>query len=370
VRSDGVDNDRLVVQNSLRINGHDIHVCDGEAIQRLFGGEQHRSDAGSYTRSNSAATRNSNLSVCTCSVSVPRSACAAWSKAAKHAGVAYTRVGDFLVGLIGLALLRSRVVELGDKEFCDGRIAELRRILDRWDDPALRADQFWQAAPAEEGYAAWASTYDADYNPLIDLDSSTLGSLLDAYPAGDALDAACGTGRWAAHLAQRGHHLIGVDESAEMLQAARAKLPELELRHGKLEALPIPTASVDLVVCSLALTHLPRLAPAFDEFARVLRPGGHAVISNIHHLSLPLGGVIQMHSATGRAIRLPASLFLPTDYITAALSSGFRIRSCAEIVWPEVVAGHGGPTAQAWCREAARAAYVGTPALMVLEVAR
>jgi len=284
--------------------------------------------------------------------------------------VAYTRVGNFLVGLIGLALLRSRVVELGDKEFCDARIAELRSILEHWDDPALQPERFWQAAPAAEGYSVWAGTYDADYNPLIELDGSVIGPILAAYPAGDALDAACGTGRWAAYLAARGHKVIGVDQSSEMLQVARAKLPRVELRQGGLEDLPIPRASVDLVVCSLALTHLPGLLPAFREFARVLRPGGAVVISNIHHLSLALGGVIQMQAANGRPIRLPASLFLPTDYITAALSAGFSIRSCAEVPWPDLPAGHGGPTAQAWCPEAARAAYVGTPALMVLEVTR
>jgi SAM-dependent methyltransferase len=125
---------------------------------------------------------------------------------------------------------------------------------------------------------------------------------------------------------------------------------------------------VDLVVCSLALTHLPDLDGPLAEFARVLRPGGHAVLSNIHHLSLPLGGVIETLTPSGRAIRLPASLFLPTDYISAALCAGFAITSCAEVGWPDLASGHGGPTAQAWCAEAARVAYVGTPALMVVEL--
>ena len=40
--------------------------------------------------------------------------------------VGYTRVGDFLAGLMGLPLLRSRVTDLGGKPFCDARIADLR----------------------------------------------------------------------------------------------------------------------------------------------------------------------------------------------------------------------------------------------------
>jgi len=70
-----------------------------------------------------------------------------------------------------------------------------------------------------------------------------------------------------------------------------------------------------------------------------------------------------MLSSTGQGIRLPASPFMPTDYINAALGAGFEIRSCAEVGWQDLPAGPGGPTAQAWCPEAARAAYVGTPAL-------
>jgi SAM-dependent methyltransferase len=284
--------------------------------------------------------------------------------------VGYTRTGDFLVGLIGLALLRSRVADLGGKPFCDACLVDLRRILDYRDDPALASEQTWLDAPAADGYALWASTYDTDYNPLIDVETPVLRPLLDRYSPGRALDAACGTGRWAAYLAARGHVVRGVDQSPDMLAVARARLPHVEFIQGDLAALPAPDASMDLVVCTLALTHLADLAPAFGEFARVLRPGGGAVISNIHHLSLPLGGVIERLSSTGQPIQLPASLFLPTDYITAALNAGFALRSCAEVAWPDLAAGHGGPTAQTWCPEAARAAYVGTPALMVLEVIR
>jgi SAM-dependent methyltransferase len=284
--------------------------------------------------------------------------------------VAYTRVGDFLLGIIGLALLRSRITELGGEAFCDARVAEMRRILENWDEPALQAQMHWEDAPAAAGYAVWASTYDADSNPLINLDDTVLRPILERYPPGRALDAACGTGRWAAYLSRRGHLVRGVDQSPEMLEVARAKLPHLEFSQADLRSLPLPAASVDLVVCSLALTHLPDLEQPLVEFARVLRPGGGAVLSNIHHLSLPLGGVVQMLTSTGKPIQLPASRFLPSDYLNAALRAGFEIRSCAEVGWPDLPGGHGGPTAQAWCPEAAQAAYVGTPAVLVVELAK
>jgi SAM-dependent methyltransferase len=283
----------------------------------------------------------------------------------------YTRLGDLLLGYAGLALLRSRITDLGGKEFSDARVADIRRIVEHWDDePTFQWEAFWEETASAEGFALWAQTYDSEPNPLVDLDDATLGPLLERYPPGRALDAACGTGRWARFLSQRGHTVRGIDESPEMLQIARATTPEVEFYQADLRSLPVADASVDLVVCSLALTYLPQLDPVFAEFARVLRRGGHAVVSNVHHLALMLGGVTQFRTSSGRPIRLPASGFMPTEYISAALRSGFGIRSCAEIPWPDLAGGHGGSVAQAWCPEAARAAYVGTPALVVVEVQR
>jgi len=75
-----------------------------------------------------------------------------------------------------------------------------------------------------------------------------------------------------------------VDTSPEMLAAARRRLPDADLRQASLESLPFADASFDLAVCSLALTHVPSptLDVAIAELARVLRPGGRLVLSDIH----------------------------------------------------------------------------------------
>jgi SAM-dependent methyltransferase len=173
--------------------------------------------------------------------------------------MAYTRVGDLLLGLVALALLRGWLQELGGEAFSDARVADLRRLLDSWSDPALQSAASWHEAPASDGYATWAATYDDGGNPLIELDQATLEPSIERYPPGDALDAACGTGRWAASLNERGHTVIGVDESSQMLGRASAKVPQGDFRLGDIRSLPVATASVDLVVCSLALTHLTML---------------------------------------------------------------------------------------------------------------
>jgi ubiquinone/menaquinone biosynthesis C-methylase UbiE len=93
-------------------------------------------------------------------------------------------------------------------------------------------------------------------------------------------DAACGSSRHAEHLAALGHAVIGVDISAEMLAVAREKVPGADFREGDLHQLPVPGRHVDVAVRALALTHVPELAPVLAEFVRVLRPGGHLVISD------------------------------------------------------------------------------------------
>ena len=80
--------------------------------------------------------------------------------------------------------------------------------------------------------------------------------IIDAFAPGDALDAACGTGRYAEYLAGRGHRVFGVDSSPDMLEQARRRVPSGEFLLGDLRQLPVPDNSVDLVVTGLALNQL------------------------------------------------------------------------------------------------------------------
>jgi ubiquinone/menaquinone biosynthesis C-methylase UbiE len=74
---------------------------------------------------------------------------------------------------------------------------------------------------------------------------------------GLALDAACGTGRFAEFLARRGHRVIGVDSSPDMLAHARRRVPDGEFHVAELDRLPLPDDSADVIVCALALSTCP-----------------------------------------------------------------------------------------------------------------
>ncbi|SEH00006.1 Methyltransferase domain-containing protein [Nonomuraea solani] len=223
-------------------------------------------------------------------------------------------------------------------------------------------------ATTVEGYAQWAGRYDSGHNPLIAMEEPLVRRILATLPVGRALDAACGTGRHAAFLAELGHEVVGVDSSAEML--ALAKAPDATFHQADLHDMPVEDASFDLVVCALALTHQPALGPALSEFARVTRPGGHIVLSDIHVLSLYLGGVATVGGPDGGVRALPAGRFLASDYIAAILAAGLQIVACHEPRWGETPGGHGGPLAQEWCPDAAAAVYHDTPGLIIWHLRR
>ncbi|MFD4527425.1 class I SAM-dependent methyltransferase [Streptomyces sp. NPDC058470] len=95
------------------------------------------------------------------------------------------------------------------------------------------------------------------------------------------LDVGCGDGSAAATAAPllAGHRLVGVDWSQDALRRAHAHVPYAvrgELTDG---GLPFATGSADAVLFSEVIEHLVDPDSALDELRRVLRPGGHLMLS-------------------------------------------------------------------------------------------
>jgi demethylmenaquinone methyltransferase/2-methoxy-6-polyprenyl-1,4-benzoquinol methylase len=108
-----------------------------------------------------------------------------------------------------------------------------------------------------------------------------LVSTIEARPEDTVLDVACGTAAVSIELVRRyGCRVVGIDQSAEMLDAGHARIRQarlrdrIELRRGRAEELPFEDGSFDALTFTYLLRYVEDPAATIRELARVVRPGG------------------------------------------------------------------------------------------------
>jgi ubiquinone/menaquinone biosynthesis C-methylase UbiE len=105
--------------------------------------------------------------------------------------------------------------------------------------------------------------------------------LLELEPGADVLDVACGHGRIANRLAERGAHVMGLDADAFFLAKAREASSGAEFVEGDMRTLPFPDASFDAALLwftSLGYFDDDGNRAVLRELRRVLCPGGRAAV--------------------------------------------------------------------------------------------
>lgn len=95
------------------------------------------------------------------------------------------------------------------------------------------------------------------------------------------LDLGCGTGDLCAGARALGARPVGVDLSAGMLQAARARGETSALVRSDAARLPLAVASCDAAISGFALRNFESVGVVLDECGRALRPGGRLAILEI-----------------------------------------------------------------------------------------
>lgn len=212
-------------------------------------------------------------------------------------------------------------------------------------------------------YAAWAPSYDTDPNPQTALEFEPVLRALAARPGERVLDAACGTGRYAAPLHDEGVDVTGCDFSAEMLAVAREKVPGATFVEADLNRpLPFADGSFDALLCAQALKHLPSLYEPMREFARILRPGSRFVFS-VTHPDMDWTDY-DMKPADIYVMREHADIFHHRffNYLDAAEQAGFTVR---ELIQLKV-----GETIRAYLTEQSYEAVKGRPQVLVMVLAK
>ena len=158
----------------------------------------------------------------------------------------------------------------------------------------LLATRRMETEPAA-AYDIWAQHYDDQPdNLMLALDEGICRELFGRLAIGGRVvaDVGCGTGRhWEKIFAHRPARLVGYDVSCGMLDILKRKYPQAEtylLEGGLLSG--SPAGSIDIIISTLTVAHIPDLAAALAEWCRVLRPGGELIITDYHPEALARGG--------------------------------------------------------------------------------
>jgi len=134
--------------------------------------------------------------------------------------------------------------------------------------------------------------------------NAVVDGVLDGLPPGTRfLDVGCGTGHHVGLLRERGFDVVGVEPGEELRRRAQANNPGASIEDGDVEAMGFETASFDGVLAIEVIRHVPHPDRAVAEIARVLRPGGIAVITAAPRWSL--NGYALINQITGR-VKVPS----------------------------------------------------------------
>ena len=217
--------------------------------------------------------------------------------------------------------------------------------------------------PTREGYDRWAEVYDTDGNPLIAIEEPEASRMIGEVRGLMVADIGTGTGRHALRMARDGARVVAVDFSLRMMARARAKpgAERVAFLCADCSALPLPDSAFDRVISGLVVEHITALDPYFRELARICRPAGFIVVTNLHPaMNLQGARARFIEPETGAKVYPAGRDHLISDFVMAAQRTGLAIDEMVERNMTAEIAGQA-PRAER---------YVGWPALLAMRLSR
>ena len=154
-----------------------------------------------------------------------------------------------------------------------------------------------------EAYNIWATQYDTNKNKTRDLEAKALRHELAQISFNRCLEIGCGTGKNTDWLIQKAGQVTAVDLSEEMLARAKEKVNSGKVTFMQADITKdwqFGEEQYDLVSFSLVLEHIANLDFIFAQVAKVLKPGGHVYIGELHPFKQYAGTKARFDTEAGR----------------------------------------------------------------------
>ncbi|MBV8674538.1 MAG: class I SAM-dependent methyltransferase [Acidobacteriaceae bacterium] len=196
--------------------------------------------------------------------------------------------------------------------------------------------QFPLMLDARDAYARWAPSYDDTPNPLTALEERLLVPTVREFSGRDIVDLGCGTGRWLHRLQSIApRSLAGIDVSSAMLaQAGKKCLLSTRLIEADCTSTPLSSRSADCVLASFVLSYVQDIGRFAAEAARILRPGGALIVSDLHP-DTPTYGWRRTFRAAGSVFEVGTFCYTLGSLITEMKVAGLALEQLAEASFGE-----------------------------------
>jgi SAM-dependent methyltransferase len=167
-----------------------------------------------------------------------------------------------------------------------------------------------------------------DDKPYLRSSLTLFGELVHGAGGGPVADVGCGPGYVTGYLHEAGVDVFGIDLSPEMVAIARHDYPDLRFEVGTMTDLDLADDSVAGIVAFWSVIHVPDHAVpgVFEEFHRVLRPGGLLLVG--FHVGDQTRHVSEGY--TGRPINVDSHHRRPSTVTSWLRGAGFTLE--AELV--------------------------------------
>ena len=184
-----------------------------------------------------------------------------------------------------------------------------------------------------EAYEEWSHTYDDDRNLTRDLDEAVMRRTFSGARYQAVLEIGCGTGKNTALLTEIADQVEAIDFSEAMIERARRRSSARNLTFtiaNLTESWPVADSSINLISCNLVLEHIENLQFIFAEAARVLAPGGHFFVCELHPFRQYQGTKASFRREHEAHIIIDAFVHDVTEFIEAALNGKLSLESIKE----------------------------------------